>query len=313
MRFYGKHNGHPAWTRDLLIIPFFLFLAIFLGSCGDNEDDGPEISYHGVKKQARVDADNAYDLAVASVPGIWALNLEGLSGTMNQISLGWEEGTKQGECGGVVKFRMIKELSTFTGNFSFEDYYDCYFIYNGTLSVSGPLESDSPDFEGELTISTDYFKYSIGKFSESMTGTYSHYQPEFGIRKMTLNLARKADSGAVYRYENFDLDVTIDLLDPAITFSEGGRFFHPQYGYIDILTAGDLPIGLSTTPAGTVLLSYHGGDLVGSGDENSSFNIMIYDGPENPQFDLEADLDGNGNYDGPGENLGTFDLPPSEG
>lgn len=219
----------------------------------------------------------------------------------NQIAGAMVSGsdTMFGNCGGSASYNVSVDDVTgnFNGSANFNGYCDDSDVLTGSMDFSGNLDINALiNFDlvifnsinlstSSLTVITEGDTFTIaGSFSS--TGITSNSESIF----MTLNIRDAA--GMVYRIENFQCMMTYDLqfTGPDRLRIVSGRFYHPAYGYVDIVTTSDFLI------TGNAEYPYSGVLLV-TGNNGSRAELTANSDAQT--FGVLVDADGMGGYDGP--------------
>jgi len=186
--------------------------------------------------------------------------------------------TNPGEA--VIRTQTDDKTGDFTRTITFNNY-----CTNGvTISGSANISGNSDGSYAKVTFSELYV--STGACSITMQGEMTLTIPDDSTVKMDMALlVRDNNIKKTYKIENFHLSAT-DYSSYTI-IEESGRFYDPDYGYVDIDT---------TTP----LKVYYSDDFPSSGvieaigDKGTKAKLTAV---SNTQYRLEADTDGDGLYD----------------
>lgn len=158
--------------------------------------------------------------------------------------------------------------------------------YNGiyalvAVTVTDPVTGTStstnePVFES-LTISIEYLKLTVRtnteSFSEEFSGSISvTYDGTLDntVTSMTITTNFQAN-GLTYKIEN------LEVITTSTSMSIRGRFYHPTYGYVDVITTEPFDLVIGSNPekycTGTMQLSGDGGVI----DFTANTNCDTYD------------------------------------
>jgi hypothetical protein len=195
--------------------------------------------------------------------------------------------TVNGECGG--SYTIGFDLDSVTGSVSsgsivYDKYCEEGVIESGSAGFSGQMDLVTKDMNLDFTYTN--FTQTEGNDSETMNGTASFVSTlttetitakDLYVHDNTLNKTAWLN--------NFVITSTEESADSLITLN--GRYYDPDYGYID----------LSTESPGVIL----------TGDENPSAGVLVGKGRNNTKarltaltsttYKVDADTDGDGVYD----------------
>lgn len=282
---------------------------------------GGGIKYTGVTTPASVDASNSEDLALGAYVGgtyimdmadldflgavqaeeeiiLKRMNIYELAKVMNRAvekaDIGSQIGTLsvgatasdtiEGGCGGTANYKLNVNEGTgaFSGTFVFKNYCESDMIMNGKIRIEGTMNLNTFDMESfEMTFTN--LTETVDEYSMTLDGSISMESSGSSITN-TMDLKIKDEDDLVYWINNYVIDVTDN--DTYVLVSATGRYYDPNYGYVDI-----------TTP--TPLLIY--GD-----DSYPSSGVFIVTGASSSArlealtsetYQITADTDGDGFYD----------------
>ena len=272
------------------LVSFCFACSIFLiTSCGGGGggDDGPTIpaSYDGLTTQAAITTANAEELVLgawdgglpadnagdvislatkSSVPDsssplvtdiLKNTVLDLYSETQNNIHpLATASDTMAGDCGGTASFFLTvnEDNGSFTGKLTFTDYCSDGVVINGITPFSGRASTS----DGEivyLKMIFDDLNAIDGTTSQTLTdGSISFsLNSTRTIETETINYVLVDDSLAKACWiNNYVLVFNLDTGSSTLT----GRFYHPDYGYINISTLTPMTTSGTTLPTSGVLL-----------------------------------------------------------
>lgn len=195
-------------------------------------------------------------------------------------------GSVNGICGGTASYTLTVDdvTGSLSGTLTYSNYCSMGATISGTTTVTGTYDSSSLQITN-LTYSTTDLSFTLGGASFTISGTLS-------INKNTSTITMNANvrnntTLKVYKVENFTGVVT------GSTITRFFRFYHPDYGYVDIATA----IGFRFL----------------SGEKYPSSGVMTIAGANNTrakltavsstQYSVSADLNGDGTYE---TDIGTY-------
>lgn len=134
--------------------------------------------------------------------------------------------------------------------------------YSGTLFLSG----NQPVFQS-MTISVEYLKFTVGSSSEEFSGsmTVTFDGSTFNrITSLTVTTNFQAN-GLTYKIENL-------VINASSVLNINGRFFHPTYGYVDVITTSNfIKVGVNPDKycGGALRLTGSNGDVIDFTADNS--------------------------------------------
>ncbi len=293
------------------------------GGSSDNRDGKEPDPYTGLTTPAQVDENNAVDIAAGSfAAGAFGTVVTGLEASpddqrtaalpidnfrtlmvprilgdaarsvdlrphLHPLSLRAEDtqtikGTEFGPCGGSFSYKLEvdDDNGKFKGTFEFSDYCDHGVTISGVTDVKGKADLDSGEI---ITITFSFDNLSDG--TVTMDGKISL---DFSVAPIicTLNVYLTDEAAEkVYWASNYSLN--IDEYPGRIEIEMFGRFYHPDYGYVDVSTDGVFIIyDGDDWPSSGILL------MVGANDTRAKLTAI-----DETTCRVEADTDGDGVYD----------------
>lgn len=293
------------------------------GGDGSSSSSGSNtLSYSGITSPAAVTPDNAGVLsggailvgdASGSIPLVWAVSSETsppakvrsvTASTAIKKALGRLDYTaSSGAFAGVTESGILPGTcavspGTASYNLSWDDVTD---EFSGTISFNGYCEDDETltgevSFSGNINLLTDeitalsfstlYLMVASGSDNFTLAGSFAYTEIITDVsEKLSMTFVIRDGAGKIYRVENYFCVLTHDALG-IDHVSISGRFYHPDYGYVDILSTSDfLFTGASDYPYAGVL------EVSGSGKA-----ILTAHG-DAPTFEVKADTNGDGFYE----------------
>lgn len=311
----------------MVSISVMLFLAMFVSACGDDSDSdggggGGGITYTGITAQATIDDTNAVDLSIGAYQGgdtgmaigtvgavqtadhnqigrsrvlklvqtseeaILQVDVNASPGVVVSGAIVTESDTIPGDCGGNASYTI--EVDDVTGDFSgtmnFNDYCSEGVTLTGSTSFSGMFDVYTGDFL-QFSLTLDTVTITSGSDSFTTSGSVSfNFQATPLTATMDIRI-RDDSTGKVYWVN--DYSITLVEGSGYVEFEVSGRYYDPDYGYIDFHT--DTP--------------FH----IDDGDEWPSAGVLIVEGEGGTEAQLtalssttyivDADTDGDGIYD----------------
>jgi len=303
-------------------ILFTVVIALTLVACGGGGGGGSggdsSISYTGSKDPAVIDTTNAKTMAESSVGGsqtgvvfgVESDNQESqanltiigvskiLSSSVRNIEMNDSVVVLVGAIvnvsetdllcldSGSLSFNLSVNDVTgeFSGTFNFNNCREVGTTISGSMNVSGMINPSIGDIT-QMTFSMNSVTVVSGSESLTMSGTIS---TSFSGSSFTMTmdvLFKDNASGSVVWFENLSISATDNISHLEMSIS--GRFYHPDYGYIDIVTNQAFLINYSD------LFPFFGIMTI-TGANGSSARLTVID---NTQYMLEVDEDGDSTYD----------------
>ncbi len=271
--------------RWLLLLAVISTVACGGGGSGGDSPAPTAISYSGVTDPAMITDQNAADLALFAVMGAFLGADVGfdffpaLKGTGAYVA--------SGNCGGTaeVEFNYDEQTGAIGGSLLLEKYCSDEAEYSGTVDLSG--EADS------LTDKVIQWQFAFKSLTMIEDNEPMTLNGEVSLVVASLRLsidivARDDLDGKVYWINgivlNFSEGVGFEEIDVS------GRFYHPDYGYIDLSTTTPL-VSYDGPPSEGVVQALGGPGT--SGDNTKSHLTFL----PLTRCKVEADTDGDGAWD----------------
>jgi len=231
-----------------------IFLLFACGGGGGSGSGGGGISYNGLQTQASVDEQNADAVAGdaleqgygGSTMGQLAVGIGGkathglppqlfLANFVRELLIGDSRlsaaakisESYAGNCGGSATASNNSTQSSVDVEISFSAYCDDSLTINGSLSLSGTLDP--------FVLSATFTRFSMSNGEETFAFTGSFSFENFTSFTMSMVIQT---GDATYKIE--DLSISSSSGSGYTDISLSGRFYHPDYGYIDISTVTPL-------------------------------------------------------------------------
>ena len=297
------------------------------GGGGGGASTPTGISYTGLTTQATIDENNAEDLAVGAyegghtggaVGGIGAIQSgesvhvdrprmlkvsQVLEGSLRQVDLMsrssgtfigaiyTESGTIYGDCGGSASYSISVNDQTgdFNGSLNFSSYCDDGVKISGGVSFSGQADVNTGDLL-KFTFSFNSLTGTSGSDSFTLNGNISC---DVTVSPATITmtmLLQDNSTGKVYWVQNYTMTVTEGANYVDIELS--GRYYDPDYGYINITTTTPFRIyDVDDYPSDGVLV-VTGNTGIGGGSTMARLTAL-----SSTTYQVEADTNGDGSYD----------------
>lgn len=251
-----------------------VLLAVLLSSCGGTDSSRDNIIYTGFTGRAVIDADNALELTLSAyyggpvylnIPAIittedsadqiqlplqydtlwYSLPLNKMisyftvyddSALQLQTIIGINPEVISGNCGGsaTITVQIDDGDGDFTGTIQNNNYCEDGVTTSGLINLSGSSNITT----GEITmlnISSNLLTLSSSSYSLTLRGNIIS-ELSGNSQTQTLNyLIRDNQSEKVYKIENYIISTALLIDRIEMTFS-GGRFYSPEYGYVEVIS-----------------------------------------------------------------------------
>jgi hypothetical protein len=196
-----------------------------------------------------------------------------------------------GDCGGTVT--MSGTVDEVTGSFDITAKFSSYcsnedgltgsVTANGTIKMVGSIQSNS--VQVNVTLSNFEFTQSGTGVSATASGTMS-MSINSTSATITMSMVMKDETlDKTYKVENLVISMS-NMTSSSATFSMSGRFYDPDYGYVDIETEVAFQVDVN----GNVPTS---GSIVITGKSNTKARFIALN---STQYQVTADTDGDGNF-----------------
>jgi hypothetical protein len=292
------------------------------GGDGGGGGGGGGITYTGITSQATIDDTNAVDLSVGPYQGcdtgmafgtfgavqtaehnqigasrvlklaqtsaeaILQVDVNAPPGVVVSGAVVTESDTIPGDCGGNASYTIEVDDVTgeFSGTMNFNDYSSEGITLSGRTSFSGKFDVDTENF---LRISLSLHTVSVTLDSDSFTTSGSisfNFQASPSTATIDIRI-RDNSTGKVY-WAN---DYTITIVEESgyVEVEMSGRYYDPDYGYVDFHT--DTPFRIDDGdewPSAGVLT------VEGEGGTKAQLTAL-----SSTTYRVDADTDGDGTYD----------------
>jgi len=196
-----------------------------------------------------------------------------------------------GTCGGSASYSISVNTDTgaFSGRLSFNGYCEDGMTMSGAASFSGMVDLYSRELVS-FTLSFDYITANSGSESVTMDGEID-MAVSGDTTMLTMDMmVRDNSTNRVCKVENYQMNITDHGYYADIEIN--GRFYDPDYGYVDLDTISPLQFnnGYENPSDGQVVLT----GKIGTAGGPTSARLTAID--EN-YCQMEADTDGDGTYD----------------
>jgi hypothetical protein len=316
----------------LVVCASIMGLAFWFAACsgGGGSDSGSTgLTYSGETSAATISEDNAGTLAVAALDagssgsafdltGMSALSaadpgedtsdrllLLGVSRTL-QDAVGYvdftaasesdvlaaaqsQNNTITGSCGGSASYSISVDTSTgaFSGNFSFSGYCADGLTVSGNASFSGIVDTTTEELVS-FTFTFSTLTATSASESVTMNGSIAISALDSTI---TINMTVKNNT-TDWIFKVVDYQMVVDDYVTYADYSVSGRFYDPDYGYVDLDTTQTLRVYAGDDYPSSGILTLYG--EYGTGGGRTSAVVTAIDATS---CRVEVDSDGDGAYE----------------
>jgi hypothetical protein len=201
--------------------------------------------------------------------------------------------TVLGNCGGNFSYEISFDDQTgdFNGSFKFNDYCDDGVTITGGVSFYGQVDVNSPDYDLlTFTFSFNSLSFTFGSDSFTLNGNISWDVTGSSATITITMLLRDNSTGKVYWVQNYTLTLTegVGYVDIEVS----GRYYDPDYGYVDITTPTPLRIYDNDDYPSSGVLVVEGEDGTAGGPTRARLTAV-----SSTTYQVTADTNGDGSYD----------------
>lgn len=311
----------------LMLISFALLLPTCGGGGGGGgggSGGGGGITYTGITTQAAIDSPNAKDLSTGAYMGgtvgtslgmlgsvekemtdrpnyldltlaikdaLLRIDVHAPSGIVDAGAIISESGTISGPCGGNAQYAI--QYDDITGNFSatisFNSFCSSGVKLTGNANFSGKVDVNTGIFL-QLSLSCDNLAVTGGStsFTAKMTIDFNFQASPF-TATMDI-LLRDNTTGKVSWVNNYSMKVWEG--SNYIEFELSGRYYHSDYGYVNISTPTRFRINSNATWPSQGVMILDGKTSIGGGSTRARLTVV-----SSTTYRVEADTNGDGVYD----------------
>lgn len=246
-----------------------------LSAADPGEDASDRLLLLGVSHTLQ-DAVGYVDFAAASESNV-------LAATQTQNN------TITGSCGGSATYSISVDTSTgaFSGNFSFSGYCADGLTVSGNASFSGIVDMDTETLES-FTFSFSTLTATSASESVTLNGSITISALD---STMTMNMTIRNNT-TDWVFKVVDYRLVVDEYGTYTDYSVSGRFYDPDYGYVDLETTQTLRVYSGDEyPSSGILTLY--GEYGTAGGRTSAVLTAI----DATYCRVEVDCDGDGTYE----------------
>lgn len=243
----------------------------------------------GTVQKEVVDRPTYLDLALTIEEAIRHIDVHAPPGIVEAGAIITASDTIAGDCAGSAgsaSFAIQYNDATgdFSGTLSFASYCSKGVTLSGGASFSGKVDVNTEDFQS-FTLSLNNITTTSGNESFTVSGSISYnFQASSVTVTMTMFLLDNS-KGKIFWINPYNM--TLSKGPNYVDFQVSGRYYHPDYGYVNISTPTSFRIY--------------------SGNKWPSQGILILDGKSSTKarltvisstnYQVEADTNGDGTYD----------------
>lgn len=301
------------------------------GGGGDGGGASSGITYSGITSQATIDQTNATNIAEGAYEGGQIGGSVGSLGAVQETKIdrprclqltqaiekairqidvhapprvvasgatASESGTIPGACGGNASYTVQADDTTgaFSGNFTFNNFCSEGTTLNGAATISGTININTEQLT-QFTLTFQSLTGTIGTDSLTLNGTLKYiFQGSTSFTATMEMRLRDNSTGKVYWVNNFVM--TVSVASDYVQFGLSGRFYDPDYGYVEISTPTLFRIdsGQDWPSQGVMIFTGKTGIAGGSTKARLTVNSAT-------TFVVDADTNGDDIYDWTSGNL----------
>jgi hypothetical protein len=317
-------------SRRFKDVGLAILLLLFLTSCGGSSGGSSSgISYTGLTTQATVDQNNAEELSTGAYSG--GSTGSAIGGTLGVIQTGQPEpegyprvlkvaqvlegtldkvdfmsrayGTFVGEvytesekiygaCGGSASVTVSIDDQTgyFSGRMNFNKYCDMEITISGGVDLSGKFDLYAEELT-EFTMSFDNLTSTSASDSVTLKGDISLVNVTAYGGTMIMNMTMQ-DNSTKETFRLVDYKIVVTEQFDSIGIDISGRYYDPNYGYVDISTPTLFRIYEGNENPSKGVLVVTGKTGIGGGSTKARLKTI-----SSSTYKVEADTDGDGLYD----------------
>lgn len=305
-----------------------LSLALLFTACGGGGGDGGGvsgggISYTGLTAQATVDSTNsetlstgAYkggavgtsgsmgnvqkkvvgrpnylDLALTIEEAILHIDVHAPPGIVGAGAIVTESGTISGHCGGNAQYVIQYDDATgdFSGTLNFNGYCSQGVTLTGSASFSGKVDVNTKNLL-QFSLSCDNMAVTTGSdFFTAKMSISSNFQASPITAAIDI-LLRDSTTGKVYWANNYSIALWVG--SNYVDFQVSGKYYHPDYGYVNISTSTTFRIYFGTTWPSQGVLILDGKTGIAGGSTRAQLTVL-----SSTTYQVEADTNGDSIYE----------------
>ncbi len=211
--------------------------------------------------------------------------------TNHRVALSEANETYTGNCGGLFTIYINDDDQTgdFTGNINFNNFCEAGTTISGPTDISGEVNLDTVDIE--------WIRFSFSLITITYYDGTSNMAGELSLARngdtdiMVMDIVMKdTNSSQTFMYDDYTTEVTQG--DSYTQFTISGRFYHSDYGYVNISTSEPFIMNTGNTWPSSGVTQVEG--AVGSAGGNTMSRLTAID---SSYYEISADTNGDGSFD----------------
>jgi hypothetical protein len=219
------------------------------------------------------------------------IDLHAPPGVVEAGAIVTESGTIAGACGGTAQYAIQYDDATgnFSGSLGFLRYCSNGVILSGSATFSGKVDVNTGDFQN-LTLSFNNITSTSGSDSFTVNGSLVYsYQASSVSVTMTILLLDNT-TGKVFWINPYHM--TLSIGSNYVDFQVSGKYYHPDYGYVNISTPTAFRIYSSSVWPIQGVLILDGKTNIGGGSTRARLTVI-----SSNAYRVEADTNGDSAYE----------------
>jgi len=247
----------------------------------------------GSVQEIEVNRPNYLQLAQAMEEVIRQIDVYAPPGVVELGEIVSESDSIPGNCGGNASYAIQIDDTTgiFSGNMNFDNFCSEGTIVNGAATFSGIYNIAADRFD-RFALTVQSLTLTLGADSFTLNGSLSYIFQSSTSATATMDIYQSHNAtGKIYWVNNYVMAISAG--SGYIQFGVSGRFYDPDYGYVDISTSTSFRInsGQNWPSQGVMILT---------GKNGTKARLTVNSATT---FVVEADADGNGSYEWNSGNL----------
>ncbi|MDO8786088.1 MAG: hypothetical protein Q7J12_07715 [Syntrophales bacterium] len=253
---------------------------------------GGSVGSFGAVQETKIDRPRCLQLTQAIEKAIRQIDVHAPPRVVASGATASESGSIPGSCGGTASYAVQADDTTgaFSGNITFNNFCSEGTIINGAAAFSGTININTEQLS-QFTLTFQSITATSGADSFTLDGTLTFiFQGSTSFTATMEMRLRDNSTGKVYRVNNFVM--TVSVASDYVQFGLSGRFYDPDYGYVDISTSTPFRInsGQNWPSQGVMILTGKTGIAGGSTKARLTVNSAT-------TFVVDADTNGDDIYD----------------
>jgi hypothetical protein len=263
----------------------------------------------GAVYETKIDHPRCYQLVRALEKTIHDIDMHTSLDVIESGTIFSESDTVFGACGGDAShtFQIDDVTGEFSGNFNYYSYCSDGAVINGSTGISGTIDLETEEIT-HITYTFSSLDVAMDDDSLTIDGEIEYDIPNSSSFTANVDMRmRDGSTGKVYWINNYTM--TISMVSASCSYSinppsclrsynqfvASGRFYYPDYGYVDLSTPTPFRIysGSDCPSQGVMVCSGSNGTKARLTVNSTSYLVV------------DADTDGDGVYDWSSGSLST--------